>query len=193
MDAQKRGVRAVRVLEMNRVLGELFTNAKIALNYSNPWELLVAVILSAQCTDRRVNEVTSTLFSKYPTLSDYAKASLAEFESDIHSCGFFRNKAKNILVTSKVVKDVFKGDVPCTMKELLSLNGVARKTANIVLYNAFGINEGVAVDTHVRRLSIRFNLSDYTDPMRIEKDLMDIRSEERRVGKECRSRWSPYH
>ncbi len=174
MDAQKREARAIRVLEMNRALLKLFPRAKIALHYSNSWELLVAVILSAQCTDIRVNEVTDTLFAKYPALSDYAKASLPEFESDIHSCGFFRNKAKNILETSQILEERFEGVIPRTMEELLSLAGVARKTANIVLYNAFNINEGVAVDTHVRRFAIRFDLSDYTDPVRIERDLMEI-------------------
>ena len=155
-------------------LKKLFPRAKIVLNYSNNWELLVAVILSAQCTDKMVNKVTEKLFRKYKTLSDYVKADPKEFEKDIRSTGFFRNKAKNILATAKIIKEKYKGEVPNTMKELLTLPGVARKTANVVLGNAYGIYEGIAVDTHVRRLSKLYGLTDENDPDKIEQDLMKI-------------------
>ncbi len=174
MIAQEKKERKLRVRKMKAVLQDLFPGTTIALNYSNNIELLFAVILSAQCTDRRVNEVTKNLFKKYKFLDDYLCVKQRDFQKDIYSCGFFRNKAKNILGAAKMLKEEFNGEIPRTMKELLLLPGVARKTANIVLSNAYGINEGVAVDTHVRRFSIRFNLSDYTDPVRIEKDLMEI-------------------
>jgi endonuclease-3 len=159
---------------MLRVLKKLFSDRtpETALSHTTPWELLVAVILSAQCTDKRVNEVTSTLFKKYPTLGAYVNASVKEFEKDIHSTGFFRMKTKHILAAAQKIQDDFNGKVPDTMEALLTLPGVARKTANVVLSNAFGINEGIAVDTHVRRFAIRFNLSDSTNPTIIERDLM---------------------
>jgi len=163
--------RAQRLL---RALKKLFPHPKIALRYSNNWELLVAVILSAQCTDKTVNKVTEKLFKKYRTLNDYVCADSGEFEKDIRSTGFYRNKAKNILASAKIVKEKYKSKVPDSMKELLKLPGVARKTANIVLGNAFGVVEGVAVDTHVKRLSRRFGLTKYDDPLKIEKDLMSI-------------------
>jgi endonuclease-3 len=155
-------------------LKKLFPRAKIVLNYSNNWELLVAVVLSAQCTDKMVNKVTEKLFRKYKTLSDYVRADPNEFEKDIRSTGFFRNKTKNILATAKLIKDKYKGGVPKTMKDLLTLPGVARKTANVVLGNAYGIYEGIAVDTHVRRLSKLYGLTDEDDPDKIEQDLMKI-------------------
>lgn len=145
------------------ILNELavhYPTATIALNYSNPWELLVAVILSAQCTDIRVNIVTSKLFRKYPAFKDYIRADLAEFEQDIKSTGFFHNKAKNILATAKIINDRYNGNVPETMEELLTLPGVARKTANVVLGNAYHKVEGIAVDTHVHRISQRLRLID---------------------------------
>jgi len=151
-----------------------YPDSKIALNFTNSWELLVAVVLSAQCTDERVNQVTRNLFKKYKTIKDYAKANLREFEQDIKSTGFYRNKAKNIINIARIVLDKYKGKVPDKMEELLKLPGVARKTANIVLGNAFGIVEGIAVDTHVRRLARRLGLSDKNDPIKIEKDLMEI-------------------
>jgi len=159
---------------MMRELKKLFPNASIALKYKNNWELLVAVILSAQCTDKRVNIVTKELFKKYKTLDDYVTANPKEFEQDIKTTGFFRNKAKNILAAAKVVKEQFGGKLPKTMHEMLTIPGVARKTANVVLGNAYGIVEGVAVDTHVRRFAIRFDLSDYKDPVRIEQSLMEL-------------------
>ena len=158
-------------------LKELFPKAKIVLKYSNSWELLVAVILSAQCTDVQVNKVTDKLFKKYKNFDDYVNADLNDFEQDIRSTGFYHNKAKNILTTAKIINEKFKGKVPNTMVDLLSLRGVARKTANVVLGNAFGIYEGIAVDTHVRRLAKLYGLTDHNDPDKIEKDLMQIISQ----------------
>lgn len=166
--------RKVRVSKLISELKTLFPNVSIALNYKNNWELLVAVILSAQCTDKRVNIVTKDLFKKYKTLDDYLKVDIKTFEQDIKSTGFYHNKAKNILSAAKVVKEKFGGNIPKTMEEMLTIPGVARKTANVVLGNAHGIVEGLAVDTHVRRFVIRFNLSDYKDPVRIEQDLMKL-------------------
>lgn len=155
-------------------LKELFPTTKTALNYSNPWEFLVAVILSAQCTDARVNMVTTKLFKKYPTLDDFVIANPREFEQDIKSTGFYRNKAKNILATAKIIKNEYNGELPRTMDALMKLPGVARKTANVVLANEFGIIEGIAVDTHVRRLSNLYGLSLEENPEKIEKDLMQL-------------------
>ncbi len=155
-------------------LKKLFPRAGIALNYRNPWELLVAVILSAQCTDKKVNEVTSRLFKKYRTLDDYVRARPHEFEGDIYQTGFYRAKAKHILATAAMIKKQFHGKVPRTMDEMLELPGVARKTANVVLGNAYGIVHGIAVDTHVRRLAYQFDLTDHRNPEKIERDLMAI-------------------
>lgn len=159
-------------------LKKLFPRANIALRYSNNWELLVAVMLSAQCTDKKVNEVTARLFKKYRALGDYVAARPREFEKDIYSTGFYRAKTKNILAAAKMVKNPppggFGGKIPKTMKEILTIPGVARKTANVVLGNAYGIVEGIAVDTHVRRLSKLLGLTNHTDPVKIERDLMQI-------------------
>jgi endonuclease-3 len=174
MEDQKKQERIVRVKKMIKVLKRIFPESKIALNYSNDWEMLVAVVLSAQCTDKRVNQVTQTLFKKYKTLNDYVRADLAEFEQDIKPTGFYRNKAKNILAAAKRVQEDFGGELPRTMDDMLTIPGVARKTANILLYQAYGVNEGIAVDTHIRRFAIRFDLTDHTDPKRIERDLMEI-------------------
>ena len=163
-------------------LKELFPDATIALNYSNNWELLVAVILSAQCTDKKVNEVTAKLFKKYRKLDDYVSANPKEFEADIHSTGFYHNKTKNILAAAKMVREVFKGRVPKTMEELLQIPGVARKTANVVLGTAYGVAEGIAVDTHVIRLANLLGLTDHKDPVKIERDLMDILPKEEWIG-----------
>lgn len=163
-----------RALEIIAELKKLFPEAKIALKYSNNWELLVATILSAQCTDKKVNEVTEKLFKKYKTLDDYVEADLKEFEQDIKSTGFYHGKAKNILASAKIVKEKFGGNIPKTMEEILTLPGVARKTANVVLGNAYGIIEGIAVDTHVRRLSRLLGLTKENDPNKIEQDLMRI-------------------
>ena len=155
-------------------LKNLFPTPKIALKYGNTWELLVAVILSAQCTDARVNIVTSELFTKYKTVEDYANADLTEFEKDIKSTGFYHNKAKNILATAKIILEKYQGKVPDDMTDLLELPGVARKTANVVLGVEFHKVEGIAVDTHVRRLSLLHGLTVSEDPVQIEKDLMEI-------------------
>lgn len=166
--------RKERATIINSELKKIFPTAKIALNYTNSWELLVAVILSAQCTDKKVNEVTAELFQKYKNLDDYVHANQEEFEKDIHSTGFYRAKTKNILATAKLVKEKFHGKVPDRMNDILTLPGVARKTANVVLGNAYGVVEGIAVDTHVRRLSQKFGLTDENDPVKIEQDLMAI-------------------
>ena len=155
-------------------LKKLFPKAGMMLRYGNNWELLVAVELSAQCTDKKVNEVTETLFKKYRTLDDYVRAKQKDFEKDIYSTGFYRNKAKNILTAAKLIKNHYGGEVPNTMKEILEIPGVARKTANVVLGNAYGIVEGIAIDTHVRRLSILFGLTKEHDSNKIERDLMEI-------------------
>lgn len=159
---------------INNELVKLFPNAKCALNYSNPWELLVAVILSAQCTDKKVNEVTTKLFNKYRRLSDYLNAKPEEFEKDIYSTGFYKAKTKNILAAAKLLQKVFNGKVPKTMEEMLQIPGVARKTANVVLGNVHGVVVGIAVDTHVIRLTRLFGLTKEHDPKKIEKDLMKL-------------------
>ena len=174
MTEKKCSERTARVAKMNTILEKLYKRSKVELNYGNEWELMVAVQLSAQCTDKRVNETTKHLFKKYKTLAAYARAKQAAFEKDIYQCGFYRNKAKNIIAAAKMVEDHFGGKLPRTMEEMLRIPGVARKTANVVLSNAFHVHEGIAVDTHVRRFAIRFDLSDYTDPVRIERDLMEI-------------------
>jgi len=166
--------RKARASEIIRLLEKEYPQAKIALKYSNPLELLVATVLSAQCTDERVNRVTETLFKKYRKAKDYAKADLSELEMDVKPTGFYRNKAKNIKQTSQILVDTFSSQVPKTMEELMQLPGVARKTANIVLQNAYGIVEGIAVDTHVRRVSKRLGLTENEDPNKIEQDLMEI-------------------
>ncbi len=132
------------------------------------------MILSAQCTDKKVNEVTARLFKKYRKLDDYVRANPSEFEQDIHATGFYRAKAKNILAAARIVSERFKGKVPCTMDELLTLPGVARKTANVILGNACGKVEGIAVDTHVKRFAQKFDLTDSSDPKKIERDLMEL-------------------
>ncbi len=163
-----------RVARMNAVLQELYPEARIALHYTTDFECLVAVMLSAQCTDERVNMVTKKLFQKYKTLDDYARAPQTEMEQDVYQTGFYRNKAKNIIASAQKVRDEFSGALPRTLEQMITLPGVARKTANVVLSTLYGITEGIAVDTHVRRFAIRFDLSDYTDPVRIERDLMQI-------------------
>ena len=159
---------------MNRVLRKLYPEAKIALNYTTDFECLVAVQLSAQCTDERVNKVTETLFKKYKSIDDYADAKQSVFEKDVYQTGFYRNKAKNIIAAAQMVRDELEGSLPRTMEGMLKIPGVARKTANVALSTLYGVHEGIAVDTHVRRFAIRFDLSDYTDPVRIERDLMEI-------------------
>ncbi len=159
-------------------LKELIPEAKMMLEYSNNWELAVCVALSAQCTDKKVNEVTRKLFKKYPTLDDYLEADIREFEQDIYSTGFYKNKAKNVLAGAKVVKEQFGGNIPKTIEELIQIPGVGRKTANVVLGNAHGIYEGIAVDTHVKRFANNFGLTDSGNPVQIERDLMEILPQE---------------
>jgi endonuclease-3 len=163
-----------RVLKIIELLEKEYPRAKTALHYSSPLEILVATILSAQCTDKRVNIVTKSLFKKYRTAEDYANADLAELEQDIRSTGFYRNKAKNLKNAGQMLVEKFDSRVPDTMEEILDLPGVARKTANIVLSNAYGVIEGIAVDTHVRRLSKRLGLTENKNPNKIERDLMQI-------------------
>jgi endonuclease-3 len=170
-DSEERRKRAVRMAE---VLKKVYPKVKIALNYGTPWELLVAVILSAQSTDKKINEITGKLFRKYKTLGDYVKADISDFEQDIKASGFYHNKAKNVLASAKIIAEQFDGKVPDTMSALLALPGVARKTANIVLGNLYGIVEGIAVDTHVRRFALKFDLTDNTNPDKIEQDLMKL-------------------
>ncbi|CAN5604133.1 endonuclease III [soil metagenome] len=160
--------------EIIRRLKKAYPDAHCALNHASPFELLIATILSAQCTDERVNIVTTDLFRKYRGPADFLKVSLQELEKDIHSTGFFRNKSKNIQAACSRILSEFNGEIPRTMDELLTLGGVARKTANVVLGNAFGIASGVVVDTHVSRLSQRLGLTENLTPERIEKDLQAI-------------------
>lgn len=174
MNDKKLRERKNRIAKIVKHLKKLFPNAGMVLVYKTNWELLVAVVLSAQCTDKRVNEVTQKLFKKYKTFNDYIRVSVQEFEQDIRSTGFYRNKAKNILAAAKIIKKEFGGTIPKTMEEILTIPGVARKTANVVLGNAYGIVKGIAVDTHVRRFVIKFDLSDYKDPVKIEQDLMEL-------------------
>ncbi len=155
-------------------LRKAYPNAHCELNYSTPLELLVATILSAQCTDKRVNLVTHELFKKYRTARDYAEAPLADLEQAIKTAGFFRNKARNIQACCRKLLEKHAGEVPRTMDELTHLDGVGRKTANVVLGNAFNINEGVVVDTHVGRLSGRLGLTKEKNPEKIEQDLMKL-------------------
>ncbi len=166
--------RKVRILKLDRALKKLFPAAEIELTFKTPLELLVAVQLSARCTDKMVNKITEKLFKKYKKLDDYVKADPLEFEQDIKSSGFYRNKTKNILAAAKMIKEEFGGHVPKTIEEMLRLPGVARKTATVVLKEAYGVVAGVTVDTHVIRFVQRFNLSDYKNPVRIEKDLMQL-------------------
>ncbi len=169
----------VRAKKILRVLKRLFPKARIILRYSNPWELMVAVQLSAQCTDKKVNEITEKLFKKYRTLGDYIRAGATrrgrtEFERDIYQTGFYRAKTKNILSAAKMVTEKFYGKLPKTMAEMTTIPGVGRKTANVVLGNAYNVVEGIAVDTHVRRLARRLGLTKHSDPVKIEHDLMKL-------------------
>lgn len=163
-----------RTAEIIKRLKKAYPDAHCALNHTSPFELLIATILSAQCTDERVNIVTADLFRKYRGPEDFVKASQQELERDIHSTGFFRNKAKNIKAASQRLIEVYGGEIPQTMEEILTLGGVARKTGNVVLGNAFGIASGVVVDTHVSRLSQRLGLTKEKTPEKIERDLQEL-------------------
>jgi len=155
-------------------LDEMYPNATCALHHASPWELLVATILSAQCTDKRVNEVTPGLFAKYPTPADFAAVRPEVLAQDIRSTGFFNNKAKSIVGAAKRVVGEFGGQIPRTMEEMLTIPGAARKTANVVLGTAYGVASGVVVDTHVQRIARRLDLTRHTEPGKIEQDLMKI-------------------
>jgi endonuclease-3 len=163
-----------RTLEILIRLKRLYPEAPCTLNYETPVQLLVATILSAQCTDERVNQVTPELFGRFPDAAAMAAANLEEIESLVRSTGFYRNKAKNIQGACRMIITKFRGEVPKRMEQLLELPGVARKTANVVLSHAYDIHQGVTVDTHVKRLSNRLGLTEYTDPIRIERDLMRL-------------------
>jgi len=163
-----------RVLKILDLLEKEHPDARIALKFSNPLELLVATILAAQCTDERVNQVTRSLFKKYRSAEDYARADLATLEQDIKPTGFYRKKAQRLKEVCQILVEKFNSEVPRTMEDLLSLPGVARKTANIVLSNAYGVNEGIIVDTHVLRLAKRLGLTQSKTREKIERDLMEI-------------------
>ena len=164
---------------MLRVFKKMFPNTKSELNYKTDFEFLVAVALSAQCTDKRVNMVTKKLFKKYTSIDSYAKAKIKEIEQDVYSTGFYRNKAKNIKGAARVVLEKFNGELPRNIKDLQMILGVGRKTANVILGNLYGIKEGIAVDTHVMRISKRFDLVDEPfTPVSIERDLMEITPKE---------------
>src|SRR3984885_3820489 len=171
--------RKARVQMILKTLDEMYPDAECALIHRNPWELLVATILSAQCTDRRVNEVTPGLFAKYPTPQGFAAVRPEALANDIRSTGFFNNKAKSIVGAAKKIINEFGGKVPRTLEELITVPGAARKTANVVLGTAYNIASGVVVDTHVQRVSRRLDLTKNIDPVKIEQDLMKIIPQER--------------
>src|SRR5262249_13292861 len=166
--------KAARTKKILLGLQKAYPTAHCELNFSNPLELLIATILSAQCTDKRVNIVTQSLFKKYRSAEDFAKADVSELEQDIKTTGFYRNKAKGIKAGAQSIMEKHGGEVPRTMEELVELGGVGRKTANVVLGNAFNINLGVVVDTHVGRLSYRLGLTGDSDPVKIEQALMKL-------------------
>lgn len=171
---RKLSVKKQRALEILLRLKRLYPEATCTLNYQTPVQLLVATILSAQCTDERVNQVTPALFTRFPDAPALANADLQDIENLVRSTGFYRNKAKNLQGACRMIVEKFGGQVPKRMDQLLELPGVARKTANVVLAHAYGINMGVTVDTHVNRLSNRLGLTEYTDPIRVERDLMQL-------------------
>ncbi len=174
MPRETAAAKTARAKKIIAGLQKTYPDAHCELNFTNPLELLIATILSAQCTDKRVNLVTAELFKKFRSAADYAKADLAELEQDIKTTGFFRNKAKNIKACSAALVEKHGGEVPRTMEELTQLGGVGRKTANVVLGNAFGINVGVVVDTHVTRLANRLGLTKETNAGKIEQELMEL-------------------
>ena len=161
-------------IKMIEILKQTYPDATCSLDFTTPFEMVVAVMLSAQCTDERVNKVTPTLFKRCKTIEDFANIDIKELESLIHSCGFYTNKAKNIKLCAKQVLENFNGEVPHTMDELLTLAGVGRKSANVILLEAFGIAQGIAVDTHAKRISNKIGLSTHNDPEKIEQDLLKI-------------------
>lgn len=171
--------RKQRVGQILDGLDKLYPNVTCALTHRSPWELLVATILSAQCTDKRVNEVTPGLFRKYPTIADFANVSQEELANDIRSTGFFNNKSKSVIGAARRIQNDFHGEIPRNIDDLLTVPGAARKTANVVLGTAFGIASGVVVDTHVHRISRRLDLTKNDDPVSIERDLMKVIPQDR--------------
>ena len=161
-------------IELIEILKDTYPDATCSLDFSNPFELVVAVMLSAQCTDERVNKTTPSIFAKYSTPEDFANADITELEELIHPCGFYKNKAKNLKACAQKIIADFNGVVPNTMEELISLAGVGRKSANVIMLDAFGIAEGIAIDTHAKRISNRIGLSNQNDPEKIEQDLLKI-------------------
>lgn len=162
------------VIKIIEILKSTYPDAKCSLDFTTPFEMLVAVILSAQCTDERVNKTTPALFAKYSTAQDFAQMDIVELENYIHPCGFYKNKAKNIKATAKIIVDKYNGNVPETMEELMALPGVGRKTANVVMLEAFNKPQGIAVDTHCKRISNKIGFSDEKEPEKIEQDLLKI-------------------
>ena len=162
------------IIDLINILNKTYSDAKCSLDFETPFELLVAVILSAQCTDDRVNKVTPILFNVCSTPEEFSAIPIEDLENLIHPCGFYKNKAKNIKLTSEIIISKFDGKVPQTMEELMSLPGVGRKTANVVMLEAFNKPQGIAIDTHAKRLSNRIGLSSESDPEKIEKDLISI-------------------
>jgi endonuclease-3 len=162
------------IITIIETLIKMYPDAKCSLDFSTPFELLVAVILSAQCTDERVNKTTFSIFQKYSTAEAFANIDINLLEDLIHPCGFYKNKAKNIKATAKIILEKYDGNVPQTMEELISLPGVGRKTANVVMLEAFNNPQGIAVDTHCKRISNRIGFSDKTEPEKIEQDLLKV-------------------
>jgi len=179
MPRESKTARRQRANQVYDILREEYPDAHCALVHQNPYELTVATILSAQCTDERVNKVTPVLFEAYPTPEDLAGARQEDVEEIIHSTGFYRNKARNLIGMAEAVVDEHGGEIPRSMKALAALPGIGRKTANVVLGNAFGIDEGMVVDTHVKRISKRLGFTRHTDPKKVERDLMDLFARER--------------
>ena len=161
-------------IELIKILKDYYPDATCSLDFNTPFELVVAVMLSAQCTDERVNKTTPKLFKRCKTIQDFANIDINELEEIIHPCGFYKNKAKNIKLCAKQVLENFNGEVPQTMNELMSLAGIGRKSANVIMLEAFGIAEGIAVDTHAKRISNRIGLSNESEPEKIEQDLIKI-------------------
>jgi endonuclease-3 len=168
------GERSERIAKLLEILDRTYPGVTTPLVHRNAWQLLVATILSAQCTDKRVNEVTPGLFKKYPVIEDFANANQPELAQDIHSTGFFNNKARALIGAARKILADYGGKVPRTMEEMLAIPGVARKTANVVLGSAYGLVSGIVVDTHVQRVALRLDLTRNTDPVKIEQDLMKI-------------------
>ena len=162
------------VIKIIEILKQAYPDAKCSLNFTTPFEMLIAVMLSAQCTDERVNKTTPSIFSKYNSPQDFVNIPLDELETLIHPCGFYKNKAKNIKLTSEKLLNNFGGQVPQTMEELMSLPGVGRKTANVVMLEAFNKPQGIAVDTHAKRISNKLGLSEKSEPEKIEQDLLKL-------------------